>query len=194
MAEEKPAVAFILGGPGSGKGTQCQKLVNQYGLVHLSAGDLLREERASGSKDAELIESIIRDGKIVPSEITVKLLKNAMEKNGWAKSKFLIDGFPRSQDNLDGWNQIMGNLVNFKFVLFLDCSEDIMTQRIMKRAESSGRSDDNIESLKKRFRTYIESTKPIIDFYAKQNKIVTVNAEKSIDEVFEKIRPHFTDF
>ncbi|EAR94007.1 UMP-CMP kinase (macronuclear) [Tetrahymena thermophila SB210] len=194
MAEEKPAVAFILGGPGSGKGTQCQKLVNQYGLVHLSAGDLLREERASGSKDAELIESIIREGKIVPSEITVKLLKNAMEKNGWAKSKFLIDGFPRSQDNLDGWNQMMGHLINFKFVLFLDCSEDIMTQRIMKRAESSGRSDDNIESLKKRFRTYIESTKPIIDFYAKQNKVITVNAEKSIDEVFEKIRPHFTDF
>ncbi|KAL4481666.1 hypothetical protein ABPG74_007755 [Tetrahymena malaccensis] len=194
MAEEKPAVAFILGGPGSGKGTQCQRLVNEYGLVHLSAGDLLREERASGSKDAELIESIIREGKIVPSEITVKLLKNAMEKNGWAKSKFLIDGFPRSQDNLDGWNTMMGNLVNFKFVLFLDCSEDIMTQRIMKRAESSGRSDDNIESLKKRFRTYIESTKPIIDFYAKQNKVVTVNAERSIEEVFEKIRPHFTDF
>ena len=97
--KEKAVCFFVLGGPGCGKGTQCANLVRDYGFVHLSAGDLLREERASGSKDAELIQKIIDEGKIVPVEITVNLIKKAMEKNGWNRKKYLIDGFPRNEDN-----------------------------------------------------------------------------------------------
>ena len=90
---------FVLGGPGCGKGTQCANLVRDLGFVHLSAGDLLREERDSGSKDAELINNIIKEGKIVPVAITVNLIKKAMIKHGWRKKKYLIDGFPRNEDN-----------------------------------------------------------------------------------------------
>ena len=92
----KPTCFFILGGPVCGKGTVCASLVKDYGLIHLSAGDLLREERDSGSVLATLINNLILEGKIVPAEITCKLLKIAMEKFGWADKKFLIDGFPRS--------------------------------------------------------------------------------------------------
>lgn len=99
----KPTCFFILGGPGCGKGTVCASLVKDYGLIHLSAGDLLREERDSGSVLATLINNLILEGKIVPAEITCKLLKIAMEKFGWADKKFLIDGFPRSQENQEGW-------------------------------------------------------------------------------------------
>ena len=94
--KEKVTCYFVLGGPGSGKGTMCTNLVNEYGFVHLSAGDLLREERDSGSQQAELINQIILEGKIVPVEITVNLIKKAMLKNGWEAQKFLIDGFPRN--------------------------------------------------------------------------------------------------
>jgi UMP-CMP kinase len=87
---------FVLGGPGSGKGTVCSKLVTDHSFVHLSAGELLREERNSGSENGELINTIIKNGEIVPAKITVNLIKKAMEKNGWNKNKFLIDGFPRS--------------------------------------------------------------------------------------------------
>ena len=90
---------FVLGGPGSGKGTVCAKLVEEHGFVHLSAGDLLRAERDSGSPDGELINNIIMKGEIVPVDITVNLIKKAMEQNGWSETKFLIDGFPRNQDN-----------------------------------------------------------------------------------------------
>ena len=90
-----------MGGPGSGKGTNCTRIVEEYGYVHLSAGDLLRAERESGSKLAIMINEHINDGRIVPSEITVCLLKKAMEKNG--AHRFLIDGFPRNMDNLDSW-------------------------------------------------------------------------------------------
>lgn len=94
-------VVFVLGGPGSGKGTNCAKIVELYGYVHLSAGDLLREERNSGSELAEMINTYIAEGKIVPAEVTVRLLHAAMEKSG--KTKFLVDGFPRDMDNLNCW-------------------------------------------------------------------------------------------
>lgn len=95
----------MLGGPGSGKGTQCSKIVEVFGYIHLSAGDLLREERQSGSELAEMINTNIKEGKIVPAEVTVGLLRTAMEKSG--ATKFLIDGFPRDADNLSCWQEQM---------------------------------------------------------------------------------------
>ena len=123
----------MLGGPGSGKGTVCSRLVNEHGFAHLSAGDLLREERDSGSENADLINKICLAGKLVPVEITVNLIKKAMKKQGWNSKKFLIDGFPRNQDNVDGWNRVLASEADVKFVLFLECSQDKMIERIQKR-------------------------------------------------------------
>lgn len=103
----KPLVFFVLGGPGAGKGTQCKKLVQEFGLIHLSAGDLLRAERNLKSKNAELINNYIKEGQIVPVEITVNLIKKAMLKNmNYGYSTFIIDGFPRNYDNFQGWNKV----------------------------------------------------------------------------------------
>jgi len=121
--EDAAICFFVLGGPGCGKGTVCSHLVEKYGFVHLSAGDLLRAERDSGSANGNLINNIILEGKIVPVQITINLIKAAMKKNGWASKKFLIDGFPRNSENQTGWEQAMSDSVNMKFVLFLDCSE-----------------------------------------------------------------------
>lgn len=99
----------------------------------MSAGELLREERKSGSKDGVLIEQICKEGKIVPSEITVGLLKKGMEKNGWNRL-YLIDGFPRGMENYTVWEKLMGSVVDFKFTMQLDCPVDVMIERVMKRA------------------------------------------------------------
>merc|ERR1712013_798913 len=116
MADGKPNVMEVLGGPGAGKGTQCAKIVEQFGHVHLSAGDLLRAERASpGSQYGELIEHHITNGTIVPVEITCSLLERAMTESD--KNNFLIDGFPRNEDNLQGWTKVMGDKVNMQCVL-----------------------------------------------------------------------------
>ena len=105
---QKPEVVFILGGPGAGKGTLCHYIVEHYGYVHLSAGDLLREERAKPcSEYGELIETHIRNGTIVPVEITCSLIDRAMQTSENPHHRFLIDGFPRNQDNLDGWNKVL---------------------------------------------------------------------------------------
>ncbi|KAF8044282.1 hypothetical protein BT93_A2311 [Corymbia citriodora subsp. variegata] len=103
--EKNLFITFVLGGPGSGKGTQCAKIVENFGYTHLSAGELLRQEIASNSEDGAVILDMIKEGKIVPSEMTVKLLKKEMEScdNG----KFLIDGFPRNEENRIAFEQII---------------------------------------------------------------------------------------
>lgn len=176
----KPDVVFVLGPPGAGKGTQCSKIVEKYGYTHLSAGDLLRAERASGSPDGDLIESHITGGTIVPVAITVKLLANAMKKDGG--SRFLVDGFPRNEDNVAGWNAGMQDKVNLKFVLFYECEEEECLRRALGRGQ--GRSDDNVESFRKRIQTYLNSTMPIVNSFKGQGLLRTVDSNSDPESVF----------
>lgn len=188
----KPQVVFVLGGPGAGKGTQCSKIVEGYNYTHLSAGDLLREERArEESEYGQLIASYIKEGKIVPVQITISLLQKAMEetmRKDEKKFSFLIDGFPRNQDNLQGWNDTMDGKADVKFVLFFDCANEVCIQRCLERGKNSGRTDDNRESLEKRIQTYLQSTRPIIEQYEKHGKVRTVDASRSVDEVFADVK------
>ncbi|KAK3039142.1 hypothetical protein RJ639_028888 [Escallonia herrerae] len=155
---------FILaGGPGSGKGTQCSKIAATYGFCHLSAGELLEKEAQSGSEYGALIKALKADGKLVPSEIVIKLLQQAMEEN-----KMQIDP---------------------EFVLFFECSEEVMTRRLLNR--NQGRADDNRETIQKRFRVYNESTLPVINYYSSKGKVHKIDAEQPIEEVFEAVKRVF---
>lgn len=190
-------VVFVLGGPGAGKGTQCTLLSERMSWTHLSAGDLLREERQSGSELAEMINSKISAGQIVPSSITVKLLKSAMEKIyklDNTKTKFLIDGFPRSAENVTVWDEFMPTSVaNLEFVLFLDCPEDVMTGRLLERAKTSGRNDDNLETIRKRFKTFRDTSMPIVDMFEKKGMVKTIIADKGVDDVYNEVECLFQD-
>lgn len=179
---------FVLGGPGAGKGTQCAKLVSEYGFKHLSAGDLLREEQdRPGSEFGEMIKTYIKEGTIVPMEVTIQLLENAMsmaiEKE--KKKMFLIDGFPRK---LDQATTFEATVVPSLFTLFLHCPEDILLQRLLNRGKTSGRADDNADSITKRFRTFIETSMPVVDYYEKNGKVERVQATGTVDEVFATIK------
>ena len=189
LSAELPSVIFVLGGPGSGKGTQSAKLVTEFGVVHLSAGDLLREERASGSENAKLIEDFIREGKIVPVVITVNLIKKAMV-NHIARGKwlFLVDGFPRDEQNLSGWEEVMKGFAKVELVLYFECPERVMEERLLQRGLTSGRSDDNAESIKKRFVTFVKSTQPIIDLFKAKGLVAHIIADRSVEEVFEETK------
>ena len=121
----------------------------------------------SGSERSELIRKIIVEGKIVPVRITCELLKKGMEKQGWNKKKFVIDGFPRNQDNYDGWTSVMGDISETPFVIFFDLSEKAMIERIRIRGKTSGRNDDTEEVLIKRFKTFHKATMPIVELYRK---------------------------
>eukprot|EP00899_Mesostigma_viride_P026496 jgi/Mesvir1/7030/Mv09157-RA.1 len=187
-AADAPAIVFVLGGPGSGKGTQCANIVRAYDFVHLSAGDLLRAEIKSGSENGTMIANMIKQGQIVPSHVTVGLLKEAMKRSG--KKRFLIDGFPRNDENRESFERETGWDCNF--VLFFDCPEAVMEKRLLSRGE--GRTDDNIETIKKRFNVFIEQSMPVITYYSLRNKVRAVSANASPTEVFQALQPHFEHF
>eukprot|EP00308_Calcidiscus_leptoporus_P021934 CAMPEP_0119355464 /NCGR_PEP_ID=MMETSP1334-20130426/4296_1 /TAXON_ID=127549 /ORGANISM="Calcidiscus leptoporus, Strain RCC1130" /LENGTH=352 /DNA_ID=CAMNT_0007369297 /DNA_START=1 /DNA_END=1059 /DNA_ORIENTATION=+ len=179
---DKPSVVFVLGGPGAGKGTQCAKMVDEYGYVHLSAGDLLRAEKASGSAQGKMIAEYIKEGKIVPVEVTVKLLIDAMASDGG--KRFLVDGFPRNTNNLSGWHKVAGSGLHVAGVLVYDCPEEVMEERLLARGVTSGRSDDNLESIRKRFRTFDLETKPVLDYYKHQGLVHTIDGTRPVAEVW----------
>mmetsp|Transcript_13247 Transcript_13247/g.20193 ORF Transcript_13247/g.20193 Transcript_13247/m.20193 type:complete len:286 (-) Transcript_13247:20-877(-) len=162
-------VVFVLGGPGAGKGTQSALILEQeYPCVHLSVGELLREEQnRDDSPHRVLIEECLVAGKIVPVEISLALLQRAMEEAAAERGRgllFLVDGFPRNYDNLAGWNRCMKGIASVWAVIMYSCPLKVLEERILARAETSGRSDDNLQSAQKRFRTFEQQqTVPMIN-------------------------------
>lgn len=181
-------IVFVLGGPGSGKGTQCALIVEHFGFTHLSAGDLLRAEINSGNENGVMIQSMIKEGKIVPSEVTVRLLLKAMLKGG--NDKFLIDGFPRNDENRAAFELVTG--IRPEFILFFNCTEKEMEKRALGR--NQGRLDDNIETIRKRFKVFVDSSLPVISHYESFGKVRKIDADRTRDEVFESVRPLFVPF
>ncbi|KAJ7694079.1 UMP-CMP kinase [Mycena rosella] len=187
----KVTVIFVLGGPGAGKGTQCSHLVQDFGFCHLSAGDLLRaEQHREGSQFGELIQNCIKEGTIVPMEVTVKLLENAMAAalkegragDGWAdgRGRFLIDGFPRKMDQALKFDE---DVCKASMVLFFSTTEEVMLARLLERGKTSGREDDNAESIKKRFNTYKETTMPVIEHYRSLGNVAEIDSSASVEAV-----------
>jgi UMP-CMP kinase family protein len=191
----KPNVVFILGGPGSGKGTMCELAQIQLGWVHLSAGDLLRAQRKKGGETANIIEEFIKDGKLVPYKIIVNLLKSAMELSTrmTGQNNFLVDGFPRSINNLEGWSEVMGSEIDLPKMMYFECPYDVLVKRIMGRAKYSGRSDDNLESIKLRFDTFKEETLPTVDHFKSKTKCIEVDASLERLAVYEILKSNLTE-
>jgi len=190
---DKHKVVFVLGGPGSGKGTQCAKLVDEFGFTHLSAGELLRSARASGTEHGQMIDDYIKQGKIVPVGVSLGLLKAAMDTASNMKTKktspiFLVDGFPRNADNVNGWNEIMNESADVLCVLFMDCAREHQEKRVLLRGLTSGRTDDNLASARKRFATYETETLPVIEIYRHLGVLRRINAEADPETVYEATR------
>ena len=138
---QKPRIIFVVGGPGSGKGTQCAKIKEKYGCMHYSTGDLLREQVATGSAMGMEIKKIQDAGGLVGSDLLVNLVKTNIQHT---KGVYLLDGFPVNQENVDSWNKIMKEVCDTEFVLFFDCDIEKMAGRI-----SEANSEDP-ETIKKR--------------------------------------------
>lgn len=193
---KKVTVIFVLGGPGAGKGTQCARLVQDFHFCHLSAGDLLRaEQNRVGSQYGTLIQTCIREGTIVPMEVTIKLLEHAMTAamregrtgDGWAedRGRFLIDGFPRKMDQALKFDE---TVCLSTLVIYFSTTEQVMLDRLLERGKTSGREDDNVESIKKRFRTYKSDTMPVIEHYTSLGKVAEVDSSDSVDSVYKLVR------
>lgn len=192
MANDKLELVFVLGSPGSGKGTVCRRIAEEFGYVHFSAGELLRQERAKAdSPYKECIDERFRQGLFIPPDITCSLMETAVENS--KSNKFLFDAFPIHMSNLETWNKReLSKKMKLSFVLFLDCPQEVCEKRILDRgAGGSGRDDDVPEKLGKRFTRYEEETVPVITHFHGQGLSRQVDASQSADKVYEEVRRYF---
>ena len=183
--DAKWKIIFMLGTPGGGKGTQCEKIKTKYQIYHYSCGELLREASKEKNEQAELINSYMKEGKIVPAEITCELQKQCMEKNDKDYDVFLCDGFPRNLENMNYFFKFFKKDIKVLCTFNLVCSEEVCIDRIMKRG--GNRVDDNVETIKKRFQSFKDETLPTIEKLKKKGPVYKINAEQSIDECFKDI-------
>jgi len=178
-------IIWVLGGPGCGKGTQCDKIVQRYGYTHLSTGDLLRDAVKSGSARGQQLQAIMEKGELVPLSVVLDLLKEAMMGKLSNTSGFLIDGYPREvQQGEEFENQIKA----CNLILYFDVADDTMLKRLLKRAETSGRADDNEATIKKRLELFHSHSKPVVQRY--NEKVKTIPAETDPESIFNQVCQH----
>ncbi|MCW3092180.1 MAG: adenylate kinase [Ferruginibacter sp.] len=179
---------ILFGPPGSGKGTQSEKLIAKYGLKHLSTGDLLRSQIAQKTPLGLEAKSLMDKGQLVPDAVVIGMISSALESNPQAKG-FLFDGFPRTPaqaEALDKLLELKGTSINK--MLAMEVSEEELVNRLVKRGQTSGRSDDNNEAvIRARIAEYHDKTAVVADYYKKFDKVVNIKGEGSIDQIFNEL-------
>lgn len=178
----------LFGPPGAGKGTQSEKLINKYKLVHLSTGDLLRNEIAAGTELGLSAKRYMDSGILVPDEVVIGMIENRIKSVKSAQG-FIFDGFPRTVPQATTLDQMCkANNMEISLMVMLRVDEQELTKRIIERGKTSGRTDDQDPKLvSERIAEYNNKTAPVADYYAKKNKYYEVDGMNSIDQVFADI-------
>jgi adenylate kinase len=174
-----------VGSQGAGKGTQAKKIAAAYEIPHISTGDLYRAAIAAGTDLGMEVAPLLADGKLVPDEITIPLIRDKVLE---AETGFVLDGFPRNLAQAEALDELLEEIGRpLAVVLLLELSDDTARGRLTKRAELEGREDDQPEAIERRLRDYHEKTEPVVEHYRATGKLVGVHAERSIEEVWAEI-------
>ncbi|MDR1518209.1 MAG: adenylate kinase [Dysgonamonadaceae bacterium] len=177
----------IFGAPGSGKGTQSQLLIKKYGLTHVSTGDILRAEIKAGTELGKLADSYMSKGHLLPDEVVIEILDELIRRHSDAKG-FIFDGFPRTlAQGAELDKMLSGNDTQISLVISLEVSDAELIDRLLKRGQISGRSDDNRETIESRLKVYYSQTSPLKEFYAKQGKLKIIEGVGTVEDIFKSI-------
>jgi adenylate kinase len=179
---------ILFGPPGSGKGTQSERLISKYGLKHLSTGDLLRSEIAGQTPLGLAAKSFMDKGQLVPDEVVIEMISSALDNNPQANG-FLFDGFPRTTAQSEALDKLLAQKgTSIAVVLALQVSQDELVKRLLNRGLTSGRSDDTKEDvILARLAEYEKKTAAVADYYTKYDKVVYIKGEGSIDDIFDSL-------
>ncbi len=178
----------LFGPPGAGKGTQSERLIEKYGLVHLSTGDVFRANIKGETELGKLAKSYMDKGQLVPDEVTINMLRSEVVKHADPKG-FIFDGFPRTNAQAQALDEFLNEMnTGISVMLALEVEEEELKARLKKRAEVSGRADDADPAvIENRIRVYNQETSPVKDFYQAQNKFIGINGIGSIDEITDRL-------
>ena len=178
----------LFGPPGAGKGTQSERLIEKYDLVHLSTGDIFRANIKGETELGKLAKSYMDKGQLVPDSLTIDLLKSEVIKHNDPKG-FIFDGFPRTNNQAGALDELLNSMdTSIKMMLSLDVDEEELKTRLLKRAEVSGRADDaNPSIIENRIAVYKKETAPVKSFYAEQNKFFGIDGMGSVDEITKRL-------
>lgn len=178
----------IFGAPGSGKGTQSEKLIEKYGLHHISTGEVLRDHIARQTPVGQIAQTYISKGQLIPDSLMIKILEDIVDNEPKAKGGVILDGFPRTIPQAEALKKFMeqrGDEIHH--VIGLEVPEEELVDRMIKRGQQTGRADDNPETIKNRLKVYHESTTPLRDYYIKEGKYRQINGTGSVDDIFAEI-------
>jgi adenylate kinase len=179
---------ILFGPPGSGKGTQAANLVEQYGLLHISTGDLFRYEMKNDTPLGLEAKSYIEKGELVPDSVTIGMLKNKMDANQNVKS-YILDGFPRTTPQAEALDKLLASQSDEVTALVaLEVADEILTERLLGRAATSGRADDaDVNIIKNRIEVYKEQTSVVAEYYGRMEKAAYVNGVGSIEAIGNRL-------
>ena len=179
----------IFGAPGSGKGTQSERLIENYGLYHISTGEVLRQQISEGTELGKTADSYISKGQLIPDDLMVSILANILDSTEEAKKGVIFDGFPRTIEQAKALKAMLAERgAKVDAVVGLHVDEDELVKRLIKRGEESGRSDDNLDTIKKRLEVYHSQTFPLQEYSRAEGCYKAIDGMGSVDEIFERIR------
>lgn len=178
----------LFGPPGAGKGTQSDKIIEKYKLIHLSTGNLLRAEKAEGTELGLKAKEYMDKGELVPDEVVIGMINNKI-KNNPGSNGFVFDGFPRTIAQAEALDHIMAeNNIHICGMIALEVEDEELVSRLLKRAETSGRADDQDESLiRNRIKVYYNETAPVADYYRKQDKFHSIQGVGDVEQIFQSL-------
>lgn len=180
----------IFGAPGSGKGTQSERLIKEYGLHHISTGELLRDHIARGTEIGKVADSYISQGNLIPDELMLELLEHEIDTNSQKTSKGIIfDGFPRTVPQADALKALLARRGSgIHAVVGLEVADDELVDRLVKRGLESGRSDDNIDTIRKRLEVYHRQTSPLREYYVSEGKYCPIEGAGDVEKIFGDVK------
>lgn len=178
----------IFGAPGSGKGTQSARLIDKYGLYHISTGELLRDHIRRGTELGRTADAFISKGQLIPDDLMIQILDDTLEREAKGKRGVVFDGFPRTIPQAEALKELLRKRgTDLHAVIGLEVPEDELVDRMIKRGHDTGRADDNPETIKSRLKVYHEQTHPLRQYYDNEGKYIPVNGTGVVDDIFDAI-------
>ena len=178
----------LFGAPGSGKGTQSAKLIDGYGLHHISTGEVLRDHIKRGTELGQVAQEYISQGQLIPDDLMISILDDVLEKEAKGKDGVIFDGFPRTIPQAEALKELLRKRgTDLHAVVGLEVPEEELVERMLNRGKETGRADDNLETIKKRLEVYHSQTSPLREYYHREGKYMPVNGSGVVDEIFESI-------